>query len=121
LQETRLACAEHNIIDAAGDATTGLVPSDSDVNVDITEVKPNVDIPDAFANIIIEEQANISICSDHWRNPSSPDYDMKVPVGVLTSNRLGELRKLRDKVWAQSDTGQMLCFNSYSTCYKEST
>jgi hypothetical protein len=83
-----LACAEHNIVDAAGDATTGPVPSDSDVNADITEVEPNVDIPDAFANIIIEEQANISICSDHWRNPSSPDYDLKVPPATFNKAML---------------------------------
>lgn len=28
---------------------------------DITEIEPNVDVPEAFANVIIEEQAHISI------------------------------------------------------------
>jgi len=37
-------------------------------------------------------------------------WDHHISVGVQTSNRLRELRKLRDKVQVQSDTSRMLCF-----------
>jgi hypothetical protein len=32
-----------------------------------------------YANVVIEEQANVSIHSDKRRNPSSANYDMKIP------------------------------------------
>lgn len=50
-----------------------------DVEEDLSRIEPNVDVPEVFANVVIEEQANISIRSDRRRNPSSADYDMKIP------------------------------------------
>jgi hypothetical protein len=60
----------------------GVQPLDmvlEDDEEDLTQVEPNVDVPEVYANVVIEEQANISIRSDRRRNPSSADYDMKIP------------------------------------------
>jgi hypothetical protein len=63
-----------------------VLPSESEraeapveVNGDLAEIELNTDVPEVLANIVIEEQANITIRSDRKRHPSSPDYDMKLP------------------------------------------
>lgn len=60
----------------------GVLPLDTvpeDVEEDLTQVEPNVDVPEVYANVVIEEQANVSIRSDKRCNPSSANYDMKIP------------------------------------------
>lgn len=45
----------------------------------LEEIEPNTDIPEVFANVMIEEHAHISIRSDRKRNPNDSDYDMAIP------------------------------------------
>lgn len=45
----------------------------------IKAVEPNLDVTEVMANIIIKEQANIVIHSNLRCNPSSPNYNMRIP------------------------------------------
>ena len=42
-------------------------------------IEPNKDIPEVVANVIIEEQAHLTIRSDKHCNPNAADYDLKIP------------------------------------------
>jgi hypothetical protein len=44
---------------------------------DLTNIESNVDVMEVMANICIEEQAHITICSNRKRNPN-PDYDIVI-------------------------------------------
>ena len=46
---------------------------------EVGKIEEGEEIPAVVANVIIEEQAHITLCSDKWHNPSAPDYDMKLP------------------------------------------
>ena len=43
------------------------------------DIKPNEDVPEIVANVIIEEQAHIAIHSDKCRDPHAVGYDLKIP------------------------------------------
>jgi hypothetical protein len=59
LRDARAARTEHTPLPSL-DST--VIDSSADTAApDITKIKPNVDIPEVFANVIIEEQAHISI------------------------------------------------------------
>jgi len=42
-------------------------------------IEPNAEVPEVVANVVIKEQAHITIWSDQRHDPSAPDYDMKIP------------------------------------------
>jgi hypothetical protein len=46
---------------------------------DLADIEPNIDIPEVFANMVIKEHAHITIHSDRKCDPTSPDYDLKIP------------------------------------------
>lgn len=46
---------------------------------DLEEIEPNVDMPEVFVNLMIEEHAHITIRSDRKCDPSISSYDMKIP------------------------------------------
>jgi hypothetical protein len=69
----------------------------------LEEIEPNIDVPEVFANVVIEEQANITIRSDHKCNPMSADYDMKIPPAtyeeaMLHSDRLEWLTAMKKEL-----------------------
>ncbi|KAG2029252.1 hypothetical protein BDR03DRAFT_1018669, partial [Suillus americanus] len=82
LHEMRMACAEHAMPPTVETEVPNPVSPADKAHPDITEIEPNINLPEVFANVIIEEQANISIRSNCQCNPSSPDYDMKVPLAT---------------------------------------
>jgi hypothetical protein len=74
LQECRAAAAE-------GGTPNG-TPSEGVRLADVDElrfIEPSIKVPEVIANIVIEEQAHITIRSDKRRNPLAPDYDMSIP------------------------------------------
>jgi hypothetical protein len=91
----------------------GVVPSSEGVQESATdtvpipenleEIEPNIDVPEVFANVVIEEQTNITIRSDRKRNPMSADYDMKIPPAtyeeaMLRSDRLEWLTAMKKEL-----------------------
>jgi len=74
LRQARAARSEGVTLDANAPAEHGTSES-----VDLEEIEPNVDVPETLANLMIEEHANIAIRSDRKRDPSSANYDMKIP------------------------------------------
>ena len=49
---------------------------------ELREVESDLSIPSVVANVVIEEQAHITIRSDHWHDPTSPGYDLKIPLAM---------------------------------------
>ena len=49
---------------------------------ELRKVESDLSIPSIVANVVIEEQAHIMICSDHWRDPTSLGYDLKIPPAM---------------------------------------
>jgi hypothetical protein len=45
----------------------------------LAEIEPNLDVPEVFSNVMIEEHAHISICSDQKQNPTDANYGMMIP------------------------------------------
>lgn len=52
---------------------------DAGIEENLADIEPNVDIPEVYANVMIEEHAHITIRSDRKRDPNSPGYDMRIP------------------------------------------
>jgi hypothetical protein len=50
-----------------------------EVEEDLEQIEPNTDVTEAFANLMVEEHAHLTIRSDRKRDPYSDNYDMKVP------------------------------------------
>lgn len=76
LRESRTACTQ------VVPSSEGVVEAEETVDVEeenLEEIEPNSDVPDAYANTLIEEHANITIRSDRKRDPNDPSYDMKIP------------------------------------------
>lgn len=71
-------------------------------------IEENPTISDQVANAVIEEQAHLTIWSDKCHNPTSPDYNLKIPPmtyeeSIQHSNKdkwlnvmQGELQTMKD-------------------------
>ena len=46
---------------------------------EVGKIEEGKEIPAVMANVVIKEQAYITLRSNKWHNPSAPDYDMKLP------------------------------------------
>lgn len=80
LQALHESCAAriHTVPSGEG-VTEAEKDGEEDGEENLEEIEPNTDVPEVYANVMIEEHANISIRSDRKRNPNDPNYDMKIP------------------------------------------
>lgn len=86
LHEARAARAANAPLEGVPEAFTEgvqpIVEEGSVIPEDLATIEPNIDIPEVFANLVIEEHAHITIRSDRKRDPTSPTYDMKIPPAM---------------------------------------
>lgn len=64
LQESRAAHTQVPIASNEGVAAAEGAGEEVHEKVNLEEIEPNIDVPEAFANVMIEEHAHISIRSD---------------------------------------------------------
>ena len=69
----------HNIASAESQGVSTKKSVDLEKVDKVGKIEEGKEIPAVVANIVIEEQAHITLHSDKWCNPSAPDHDMKLP------------------------------------------